>query len=291
MAKVKTPSKINLYLKITGKREDSYHTLESFFMPLDEPADMIEIDFNSNEGIAILCDDPRVPCDERNICYKAALHYAEHANIQPAWQIRIEKNIPVAAGMGGGSSDAAAVLNILNAELQKLSKSELAEIALRCGADVPFFLYPSPAEVSGIGELFEYPELKGSNIPLLIVNPKFPISASWAYKNLNPEKIGDLPELFEHDFMEALNSSNLRKLAKLIHNDLAHACYDKFPLLKIIKRELLHTKAKVAEITGSGPTMFAIYKTAGARDKAAKYFEDKYKNMRVIKTQIKKELV
>lgn len=139
---VRTPSKINLFLKVTERCEDSYHNIETLFMPLDNPADNIQIDFESCTGISISCGTPGVPCDQRNICWKVADEYARQYDITPSWNIYIEKNIPIAAGMGGGSSDAAAVLRILNEHYEKASNKELAVIALNCGADVPFFSIP-----------------------------------------------------------------------------------------------------------------------------------------------------
>jgi len=282
-----TPSKINLFLKVTGRCENSYHSINTLFMPLANPADEINIDFERATGISIICDTPEIPCDEHNLCHKAAGKYAESCGITPNWEITIVKNIPVAAGMGGGSSDAAAVLRILNERYNKLDKNELAAIALRCGADVPFFLSPRPAFAKGIGDILKYPELDFPEIPLLLINPGFPISAAWAYKNLSPDNIGEVPAGYEQKLSDALQKADLKKLSRLIHNDLATACYEKFPILRILKTELLTSGAAAAEITGSGPTLFALCESFEKRDELASSFKRNYPQMCIIKSSIK----
>ena len=283
---VRTPSKINLFLKVTKRCEDSYHHIETLFMPLDIPADNIQIDFESSAGISICCDTPEVPCDQRNICWKAADAYARKYNIAPAWNIYIEKCIPIAAGMGGGSSDAAAVLRILNNHYHKADSKELAIIALNCGADVPFFLNPRPALASGRGEIFTYPEIEFDKIPLLLINPGFPISAAWAYQNLSSENIGELADNFAENFLDALKKRNLKTLSRMIHNDLAIAAYRKFPILSILKQELIDNGAAAAEITGSGPTLFALFETSSQSKKIADILKTKYPHMTVIESSI-----
>jgi 4-diphosphocytidyl-2-C-methyl-D-erythritol kinase len=283
---VSTPSKINLFLKVTERCEDSYHHIETLFMPLDNPADNIRIDFDSAPEISINCNTPGVPCNQSNICWKAADVYARKYNIAPSWNIYIEKNIPVAAGMGGGSSDAAAVLRILNDYYQKAGNKELAAIALKCGADVPFFLNPRPALASGRGEVFSYPELEFKKIPLLLVNPGFPISAAWAYQNLSTENIGELPDNFTGKFLDALEKRDLKALAGMVRNDLAIAAYKKFPVLSILKQELTGSGAVVAEITGSGPTLFALFDKASECRETADILKNKHPRMTVIESSI-----
>ena len=282
-----TPSKINLFLKVTGQCENSYHKIKTLFMPLEDPADEIKIDFNVSAGIKIICTAPEVPLDERNLCHKAAAKYAEFCGITPNWKITIVKNIPIAGGMGGGSSDAAAVLRILNEKYKKLDKNELTAIALQCGADVPFFLNPRPALAEGVGDVFKYPKQKFPKIALLLINPGFPISAAWAYQNLSPDTIGEPADGYEQKILEALQENDLKTLAKLISNDLAIAAYEKFPILKILKEELLESGAISAEISGSGPTIFALYEDMKTRDEAAKIFKESYPQMTIIKSSMK----
>jgi 4-diphosphocytidyl-2-C-methyl-D-erythritol kinase len=281
-----TPSKINLFLKVTERCENSYHNIKTLFMPLSNPSDEININFESYPGISIVCDNLDIPCNKNNLCHKAASKYAEACGINPNWEISIVKNIPIAAGMGGGSSDAAAVLLILNKRYKKLNQNKLADIALLCGADVPFFLNPRPALAAGVGDVLEYPELDLPEIPLLLINPGFPISAAWAYQNLSPNNIGELPAGYEKEFLDALQKADFEKLSKLIKNDLATACYEKFPILEILKTELLESGAVSAEITGSGPTLFALFKSTEERNKAERSFKKNYPQMTIIKAEI-----
>ena len=155
------PGKINLYLKVTGRRENGYHELESLFLPLTSPADDIAIDCDMLPGaITVGTSDMMIPGGLKNIAGKAADLWAKKTGTVPHWDINIAKNIPVAAGMGGGSSDAAAVLKLLNDHAGKpLNDTELRSAALELGADVPFFLDPRPAIMTGIGEKAEFPDI------------------------------------------------------------------------------------------------------------------------------------
>ncbi|MDD5727745.1 MAG: 4-(cytidine 5'-diphospho)-2-C-methyl-D-erythritol kinase [Victivallales bacterium] len=284
---LETPAKINLFLKVSGRRADSCHDIETLFMPVACPADQVEIDFSSWAGITIAHSAPGVPDDKSNICWKAADAYARKYGIPSNWKICLKKQIPVAAGMGGGSSDAAGVLRLLDEHYQRAGGGELAEIALSCGADVPFFLNPRPALGSGRGEILRYPELEFGEIPLLLLNPGFPVPAAWAYRNLASERIGKLPAGYERNFLEALRKRDLKTLSAMIINDLAAALYRKFPALSILKEELLDSGAAAAEITGSGPTLFGLYENASTCRDAAVTLNRKYPQMTVIETCLK----
>ena len=254
-------SKINLFLKVTGKRDDGYHEILSFFLPLTSPADQIVLtvdDLTLLYGIEVRCRDSRVPTGEANICYKAAEKYAAMTGLTARWRIEIDKQIPIAAGMGGGSSNAAAVLQLLQKHYKQLPLPVLAKAALRTGADVPFFMESRPAIVSGIGERLEFLSETLPEIPLVIVNPGFPVSAAWAYEHLDPDLIAPVNKEYFSALLSAIRLGNLKTCASLLHNDLAPAVMHKFPILQIIKEHLLNHGALGAEMTGSGPTMFAI---------------------------------
>jgi 4-diphosphocytidyl-2-C-methyl-D-erythritol kinase len=283
---IQAPSKINLFLKVTGRRPDGYHTLHTLFMPVAKPADDITIELDAESGISISCDHPFVPTDSRNICYKAAELYAQKAEVAPNWAISICKQIPVAAGMGGGSGNAAAVLSGLNKFYKKLSPEEISELALQCGADVPFFLNPRPAIASGVGEIFNYPELNYKKIPMLLINPKFPVSAAWAYKHLNPEHIGASEPDYAERVIIALNNNDLDSLGKLVRNDLAFALYVKFPILSLLREQLLDNGAPVAEITGSGPTIFALFRDSEHLKSTSEILKAEYPTLTFIETQL-----
>ncbi len=246
-----TPAKVNLYLRITGKRPDGYHEIETLFYPVLSLFDTITI--CEAPGLCVECSAPGVPADERNLVWKAAKAYADSAGITPVWKIKIKKNIPVAAGLGGGSSDAAATLRLLQQEYASLNKEKLVEIAAKLGADVPFFLEPLPAIGRGIGEILEPVELP-PDIPVKIHAPGFPVSAAWAYRHAKPAQ--NPPDI--NEIIVAFQKQDLEKAGELLHNDLAPALYEKFPYLRILKEELSQNSFG-AEITGSGPTLFSIH--------------------------------
>lgn len=257
------PSKLNLILAVTGKRNDGYHELDTVFFPLTEPSDDVSIDFStsSNEDAAISCDDPAVPQDpEKNLCGKAAKAYFLTAGIKPpeGMLIRIEKRIPIAAGMGGGSSDAAAVLLLLQRRFHALSQEELMETALSLGADVPFFLDPRPARARGVGEKLTALENAPASLPILIAAPGFPVSAAWAYRRMDLSKAVADPPCTER-LIQALAKKDLPALAACMRNDLEDALLTKFPLLSRMRNELNQLGALKTMVSGSGPTLFSLF--------------------------------
>lgn len=258
--------KINLFLHVTGRRSDGYHTLETLFLPLPEPSDTLTLEFDAMSGIR-LSTDAALPTGNGNLAYRAAERYAAESGMAPAWSIALEKRIPAAAGLGGGSADAAGVLKVLEAHYRKLGKKRLREVALGLGADVPFFLDPVPATARGVGE--ELAPLAGPLPPLHLVlaNPGFPVSARWAY--------GQLPEHSEHPgtldgLLRALETGDQDGIARNIRNDLAPALWRKFPLLTVLKERLSKRGAFAVEVSGSGPTLFALFDDQVSAERAAR---------------------
>jgi 4-diphosphocytidyl-2-C-methyl-D-erythritol kinase len=245
-------SKINLFLQVTGRRADGYHEIKTLFLPLSTPSDIITVYRRDSSGIEITTDSTQVPVDESNICFKAAMKFAEFADISPAWRIHIEKHIPVAAGLGGGSSDAAALLQILNDHIKKIDQSSLRKLALSLGADVPFFLNPVPSIATGIGEELTPVELK-RKLHILLVYPQFPISAKWAYQHL-----AVVPEGKSEEQPGVGNYLDVEDISGDIVNDLAPAVYEKFPVMKLLTEQMVRAGAVSAGMSGSGSTIFAI---------------------------------
>ena len=274
-------SKINLYLKTLRRRPDRYHEIETLFLPLDVPADRISLDFVNAPGIRVTSSLPGLPENLENLAGRAALAYSDMAGIPAAWSIRIEKAIPVAAGMGGGSSNAAAVLRLLNDHYGKLSEKDLAALAVTLGADVPFFLQNRPAIATGIGEIFRYPAGELIAPPILVVNPRFPVSSKWAYCNIAPERIGADRSGRLDRLVEALRGNDPKGVAENLHNDLAAALYKKFPLLSLLRDFMLEHGALNAEITGSGPSLFAVCPTAESRTSLAHAVADAFESVSV----------
>ena len=175
------------------------------------------------------------------------------------------------------------VLQMLNMSANEpLSKEELAEAALELGADVPFFLEPHPAVMTGIGEKsspldFELPDLN-----ILLLAPLFPVSAAEGYKLLMPELIKPMDEKVRTELMEALKSGDLEKIAALIFNDLQAGVFNKYPILPILCEAMKKTGALTAMMTGSGPTLFGIYKDKESRSKAAEELQKRYPDCKLI---------
>ena len=247
-------AKTNLFLKVTGTRPDGYHTLQTLFLPLPGMAD--DLTFRDGEP-GIRCLSVKADFPDNLVC-RAAQLYAEVSGISPAWDFILEKNIPVAAGLGGGSSDAAGALLLLNERYGCFSAEELAALAVKLGADVPFFLNPRPAWASGIGDEFRYLSPLNGLLPVLVVNPAFPVSAKWAYSHLMPENIGPADPAKMVRLEHALLAGDSGGVAREVHNDLAPALYRKFPLLVLLRNFMLAHGALCVEVSGSGPSLFAI---------------------------------
>ncbi len=290
MKSFKAPAKINIVLRVTGRRANGYHDLLMLNETLDV-YDEIEIEVGSRKSevgsqIKITCDDRSVPCDETNICYKAAAKLLELVQGKFSVKIHIIKRIPVAAGLGGGSSDAAAVLRGLNEILDlNLSREKLSELGVKLGADVPFFLYDKPAVCEGIGDkvttLDSLP-----NMWILLINPNFPASTKWVY-----EEFDKLPNLAQIQLTPDIARARLPRffkelgeVAKVVHNDLELVTAEKFPEIKQIKKQLVDNGAIVSWMSGSGPTVVGMFRTEKDRVAAAKKIRKNNSNWRVIET-------
>ena len=260
-----TPGKINLFLKIKGKRPDSWHEILTLFYPIGSLSDRVELSFGG-EGIRIECPVPDVPLNEENLMAKAAkAFYAAAGRPCPGMTIRLEKNLPVAGGMGGGSSDAGAVLDLLQRHSGvALSPEKLAAAALSVGSDVPFFLNPVPSVGRGRGELLQETALP-EDLPLLLIPGVFPISAAWAYRHWQ-----DVPRSGRYDLdalLKTLSAGDYAAAGGLLCNDLEGAAVRKFPLLARFFG-LLRESGGAPLMSGSGSTVFALYRGFAERDRA-----------------------
>lgn len=226
------------------------------------------MDFAAEPGIRVCCDDPSLPQDLHNLAGKAAKAYADAAGIVPSWNIFIEKHVPSAAGLGGGSADAGTVLRLLEEHYRALGREKLNAAAAGIGADVPFFLAPQVVLAEGIGEKLTVcpaPE----HLPfLLLVKPGFPVSAKWAYAHLDSGRIAPAPEDGIAELLRSVKEMDWDALAKVMHNDLEYALFEKFPLLEIIRSCLLESGALRVMVSGSGSTIFGVFADGSCRDKA-----------------------
>lgn len=251
------PAKINLSLRILGKRPDGFHELETLMVPIGL-ADEIEILHAPGHGISLTCNDPEIPTDSGNLCVRAVELFREETGIAHGVAISLMKRIPHGAGLGGGSSDAAAVLKGLNTLFDEpLVAEELALLAASLGSDVPFFLHDGPAVCRGRGEILE----EAPAIPerrILLIKPPFPVPTGWAYKHY--EEIKEAGTKLPVDPIQHLGTIELV-------NDLEPPVFAKYLLLPAMKQWLLEQSAvESAFMTGSGSTIVAVIKPESGAD-------------------------
>ncbi len=258
---IPSPAKINLFLKVVGRRPDGYHEIITLLCRVSL-FDTVVLAFD-RPTITVECAHPGVPEDRTNLAYRAASLFFETLSIHDGVAIFIDKVVPVAAGLGGGSSNAAAVLLGLNHHYGfPFDDEELRAIALKVGADVPFFLLRRAAVARGIGgDLEVYEDL--APLRVLLVCPKFKVPTAWVYKNLN---LG----LTNHS--ENLKILNLKqdfsRAKQFLFNDLEQVTIGKFPEIKTIKKLLLDLGAETALMSGSGPSVFGLFKDGQEATKA-----------------------
>jgi 4-diphosphocytidyl-2-C-methyl-D-erythritol kinase len=250
--KILSPAKINLFLQVTGKRLDGYHELFSLMCCVDL-CDTISLQFGL-KGIRIESSHPQVPLDDTNLAHRAATVFFKALNVKEGLKIFIDKSIPVAAGLGGGSSNAASVLSGLNQHYgHPFSRNRLMSMGLGIGADVPFFLFGKPALASGIGEKLEaYPGPLPFHI--VVVYPGFRVSTGEVFQNLNLgltncEKKFKKPFSIKIDFDPGVH----------LCNDLEIVTASEYPVITSIKEQLLIQGASGALMSGSGPTVFGLF--------------------------------
>lgn len=256
-------AKINFYLRVHGTRPDGYHRITTVMMPLPDLADEVVVD-NGAAGVHLQCSPSDLAAGEENLCVRAARAFSEAAGVVPAWQMRLEKRIPVAAGLGGGSSDAAAVLTLLNAmHDEALNPPRLHEVATRLGADVPFFLDAQAAVATGIGDQLD-PFSPAVPFGLVLANPGFPVPARWAYRHWAGVARPPPPDVAE--LVRTLRSGTPDKLAALLHNDLEYCVFRKFPMLDMVREAMLDAGCLAVHCSGSGPTLYGICEPADTPD-------------------------
>ncbi len=247
-----SPAKINLFLQITGKRQNGYHNLFTLMCCISL-YDTISLSFGT-KYTTVSCNNPEVPQDESNLAVRAANLFFKTVHKNEHVKIGLEKKIPVAAGLGGGSSNAASVLLGLNRYYGRpLPQDKLMSIGLLIGADVPFFIFRKPAIVSGIGEKLEnYEGLKPFQI--LLVCPKFAVSTKEIYKNLNLE-LTKCNKKLKNVFLK----KKIFDIKKHLCNDLKNVAASICPDVNKAKEALLSYGATGALMSGSGPAVFGIF--------------------------------
>jgi 4-diphosphocytidyl-2-C-methyl-D-erythritol kinase len=274
----KSPCKVNLILNILGRRADGFHELETIMQPVNF-CDELACTRGGN-GVTLTCSDASLPVDARNLVYRAAVNFLAAAKISDGVKIHLEKKIPLAAGLGGGSGNAATILLALN-ELfgQPLSLAKLDELAAALGSDIPFFLYGKPALASGRGEKVEtlenFPALSGK--AFFLIHPGFGISTPWAYQNLArfPEALNGKAGRAQA-LVSQLQTADLKAAATGFYNSLEAPALDKFPVLALYQEFLREEGALATLMSGSGSTTFAIMEKLSAAESLVEKFKSKF---------------
>jgi 4-diphosphocytidyl-2-C-methyl-D-erythritol kinase len=274
----KSPCKVNLLLNILGKRADGFHELETVMQPVNF-CDELAFERGGN-GVRLSCSEKNLPTDSKNLVFRAAADFLAAAKISDGVKIHLEKKIPLAAGLGGGSGNAATTLLALN-ELfgSPLAMEKISELAAALGSDIPFFLQIKPALATGRGEkiqpLENFPALHGK--AFLLIHPGFGISTPWAYQNLtrfpkalNGEK-GRAQKL-----ISILQTADLKTAAAEFYNSLEAPALEKFPILELFQEFLRANGALAALMSGSGSTTFAICENISSAESLAEKFKSKF---------------
>ncbi len=259
---LKAPAKINLCLHVLGKRADGYHEL-AMAMQRVSLYDEVRISVEPGDNVEVRCDGLMLDAGEENIAARAARLFLADLKMARKVNVSIEKRIPVAAGLGGGSSDAAAVLVGLNAMLQAgLSVEALMALGAQLGADVPFFIYPGSAWATGIGTslapLSEVPQ-----VSYVLVNPGTAISTKEVYQSLRLTKGGDLASI------PTFSARTPLELVSELHNDLERVVLPRYPEVAAVKEQLLKAGALGSLMSGSGATVFGVCQDRNSADRVA----------------------
>ena len=264
-------AKINLGLDILGKREDGYHEVRMIMQTI-QMYDVLEIKKKKAPGISLSVNNPNIPCDERNLVYKAAKLLMDEFQVKGGVTIRLEKFIPVAAGLAGGSSDAAATLVGINRLFKLgLSERELMDRAVKIGADVPYCIMRGTALAEGIGE-----KLTGiTQVPecfVLIGKPGINVSTRAAYESLNLSGIQNHPDI--DGMIQDIQNGDLQGMTAKMGNVFEPGIIGQYPVIQEIKDLMESHGALKAMMSGSGPTVFGIFDSQEKMDAAAKILRE-----------------
>lgn len=255
---VKAPAKINLYLEIINKRQDGYHNIESIMHTISL-FDILELTEIQEDKIELICKNCNLPSnDKKNLVYKAVMKFKERYNINKGIKIKLTKNIPMGAGLGGGSSDAAATLLALN-KIWNINDNikHLEILGAELGADVPFFITGGTAKISGIGDIVEKID-SDLNYDFILVKPNFGVSTVYAYSKIkfpltNPQKITTIINNV------VKNTLDFDVAKVLFFNRFEEFVFSEYPEIKQIKKTL-NELGCVSLMSGSGATVFGLVK-------------------------------
>jgi 4-diphosphocytidyl-2-C-methyl-D-erythritol kinase len=265
---INSPAKINFGLNVVSKRSDGYHNIETIFYPLNLYDQLI---IKKSDSIRFQSNIETLSSGEDNLIIKAVNLLEEYVNQKFYVNIILNKKIPIGGGLGGGSSNAASILNGLIKLINlNISEKELIHIALQIGSDVPFFLDPKPKFAEGKGEVLKEIDFK-INLPVLVINPGIYVSTPWAYSKILSKK----PEINLDSIIEK-RFKNFSELKGIVTNDFEKIVFEEFPEIGILKNDLYRHGAEFALMTGSGSTLFGIFPDIIIAKDAEKIFSEKY---------------
>jgi 4-diphosphocytidyl-2-C-methyl-D-erythritol kinase len=275
----KSPCKVNLLLNILGKRPDGFHQLETVMHPI-AVYDLLSFERSGASGIQLSCNRADLPTDSRNLVYRAAEQFLRATSIKDGVRVRLEKRIPLAAGLGGGSGNAAVTLLGLNEIFgDPLSGAALETLGAALGSDVPFFLQKGPALATGRGERIEpldfFPALAGA--AFVLIHPGFGISTAWAYQQLArfKEALEGTPGRGRR-LVGILQGSDLAAVGRELYNSLEAPAFKKYPLLVLFQQFLREHGAAGALMSGSGSTTFGLVASVAAAEGLAEKVREKF---------------
>jgi len=273
-----SPGKVNLLLNILGRRPDGFHALETVMQPV-RVCDTLHFT-RGGHAVELTCDSPALPVDGRNLVVRAAEKFRAAAGVRDGVKIHLEKRLPLAAGLGGGSANAAVTLRALN-ELfdQPLAPAALTALAAELGSDVPFFLQDGPALATGRGEQVQplppFPALRGAG--LLLAHPGFGVETAWAYRELArfPAALNGQPGRAQR-LVGLLNGADLTAAGAEFYNSLEAPVLTKFPVLALYQEFLRAHGAVATLMSGSGSTTFAVFASKAAAEAAREPFQREF---------------
>jgi len=272
---VEAPAKINLILDVKGKRSDGYHEIETVMHQINL-TDRVGISVGSSNDIEVISDSNEIPQDENNLAYKAAKLYKDKYGIAGGIKIAIKKNIPIGAGLAGGSTDAAAVLIGLNKIFKHTDVYRLADLGTRIGSDVPFCVWGGTALATGRGEKLS-PLLSRRFPYIVLVKPKFEVSTAWVYGKFQLNQATIKPDMAA--FVAAWNKYDNINIAKEMENVLESVTLVNYPEIADIKCEMNNLGAIKSLMSGSGSSVFGIFTDYLTAFNAVNIFKTKYKEV------------
>lgn len=282
---LKSRAKINLSIDVLGKREDGYHLVEMIMQTIDL-FDKIKIFSLKEDTLIIESNSLDIPLDSTNIVYKAADLIKKQYNIKEGVKIIIEKNIPIAAGMAGGSSNAAAVLVGLNQLWQlKLSENKLKELGLKLGADVPFCIGGQTALAENIGEKLTKIDGLSENIFILVCKPELFVSTKEIYEEIDSKIIEKRPN--NKLLIQLLKENKIQQIADNMYNVLEEVTRERYPVIEEIEKIMMENDALGSMMSGSGPTVFGLYRNREDAENCKNKLLKKFSQVYIVKSHNK----